>query len=186
MRKKLTLDMGEQHDAWQRFAASHGERPATLARKVLLLVLKEHQAADAPAKPTDCGKRGIFIRLNADELAHLDSYAQQMKCTRSKAIIGIIRAAIAAEPQFSGDEIKELSRSNYQLAKIGVNLNQITRRLNGLNLSDFRQAGKLQPLIEAMAVRVSQVSEAITKHSAMVWAVINSGRYRLSIKGKRK
>lgn len=77
------------------------------------------------------------ILLREDELAKLDRYAFIMGLTRHQAIIGIIRSVIAEEPQFTTGEIEQLAKSNYELHKIGVNLNQVAHQTNTVDLSNF-------------------------------------------------
>lgn len=54
--------------------------------------------------------------------------------TRHQALVGLVRAITVNEPQFTIGEIEQLDRSNYELHKIGVNLNQIAHRTNTVDL----------------------------------------------------
>ena len=56
------------------------------------------------------------LRLREDEIQVLYQYAQIMELSRHKAFVGVVRSI---------GEIQELSQSNFELNKIGVNLNQL-------------------------------------------------------------
>ena len=184
MRKQLTVNLGEQHEAWLAYAKSCGIKPSTLAALVLKELLRQNGLDDVPEVEPTTAKRGIYIRLNADEMAFLDEYALKMKRTRQKAVIAVIRNAIASEPQFSLDEEITLKDSNRELARIGVNLNQITRKLNSLNMIQCTyQDNKL--LLKRVMEGTDKLSKQIKKHVSLVWDVINAGRYRMALKDKK-
>lgn len=182
MRQRLYVDLGEQHEAWLAYAKSCGIKPNTLAALILKELLKQEGLDEAPEYVPSTAKRGLYIRLNADELAFLDEYAAKMKRTRQKAIIAVIRNAIASEPQFSLDEEITLKNSNRELSRIGVNLNQITRKLNSLNMVTY-QDNRL--LLKRVLESTDKLSGQIKKHVDLVWDVINAGRYRMALKGKK-
>ena len=155
-----------------------------MAALVLKELLRQNGLDDVPEVEPTTAKRGIYIRLNADEMAFLDEYALKMKRTRQKAVIAVIRNAIASEPQFSLDEEITLKESNRELARIGVNLNQITRKLNSLNMIQCTyQDNKL--LLKRVMEGTDKLSKQIKKHVSLVWAVINAGRYRMALKDKK-
>lgn len=159
-------------------------KPSTLAALVLKELLRQNGLDDVPEVEPTTAKRGIYIRLNADEMAFLDEYALKMKRTRQKAVIAVIRNAIASEPQFSLDEEITLKESNRELARIGVNLNQITRKLNSLNMIQCTyQDNKL--LLKRVMEGTDKLSKQIKKHVSLVWDVINAGRYRMALKDKK-
>ena len=155
-----------------------------MAALVLKELLRQNGLDDVPEVEPTTAKRGIYIRLNADEMAFLDEYALKMKRTRQKAVIAVIRNAIASEPQFSLDEEITLKESNRELARIGVNLNQITRKLNSLNMIQCTyQDNKL--LLKRVMEGTDKLSKQIKKHVSLVWDVINAGRYRMALKDKK-
>lgn len=182
MRKQLTVNLGPQHDAWLALAQRFGKRPATLAAEVLKYVLEDNDA-QAEVTTVNEARRGIYIRLHEDELECLDVMAAELGKTRQKTIIAIIRDAIAAEPQFSTAEEAALKESNYQLARIGVNLNQIAHRVNGMGNVDLTKNAQGRELLKRLNERTDALTTAINKHVDMVWKLINAGRYRISLRG---
>ena len=185
MRKQLTVNLGAQHDAWVSFAQKHGQRPATLAAEVCKAYLEQHQALKSVEPPETCAKRGLYIRLHEDELERLDEIAARMQRSRQHTIMAILRAASAAEPQFALEEQKALVNSNYQLSKIGVNLNQIAHRVNALQAGGLKGAEYLA-LLKKMLERTDKLTTAINSHAALVWKLINAGRYRLSLRREKE
>ena len=82
------------------------------------------------------------------------------------------------------DEEITLKESNRELARIGVNLNQITRKLNSLNMIQCTyQDNKL--LLKRVMEGTDKLSKQIKKHVSLVWDVINAGRYRMVLKDKK-
>ena len=181
MRNRMSIDLGPQHDAWLNLAKKLGKRPATLAAEVLKYVLEDNDA-QAEVTTVNEARRGVYIRLHEDELECLDVMASELGKTRQRTVVAIIRDAIAAEPQFSTAEENALKESNYQLAKIGVNLNQIAYRVNGMWKVDLKNA-QGRELLKRLNERTDALTEAIHRHVDMVWKLINAGRYRISLRG---
>lgn len=181
MRKQMTVNLGPQHGAWLDLARKLGKRPATLAAEVLKFVLEDNDA-QAEVPTVNEARRGIYIRLHKDELECLDVMAAELGKTRQRTVIAIIRDAIAAEPQFSTAEEAALKESNYQLSKIGVNLNQIAHRVNGMGNVNLKNA-QGRELLKRLNERTDALSAAINRHVDMVWKLINAGRYRISLRG---
>lgn len=185
MRKQITINLGAQHDAWVSFAKKHGQRPATMAAEVCKCFLEQNNALKSVELSDVTAKRGLYIRLHEDELERLDEIATKMQRSRQHTIIAILRDGIAAEPQFSLEEQKALVSSNYQLSKIGVNLNQIAHRVNAMQSSAIKSA-EYRLLLNRMLERTANLSTAINTHVAKVWKLINAGRYRLSLRQDKK
>lgn len=184
MRKQITINLGAQHDAWVSFAKKHGQRPATMAAEVCKCFLEQNNALKSVELSDVTAKRGLYIRLHEDELERLDEIATKMQRSRQHTIIAILRDGIAAEPQFSLEEQKALVSSNYQLSKIGVNLNQIAHRVNAMQNGGPKSA-EYRLLLKKMLERTDNLSAAINTHVAKVWKLINAGRYRLSLRREK-
>lgn len=180
-RKRLFVDLGKQHDAWVDFAVKNGQRPATLAAAVLKFFLEQNNSLAVEQLPTDIGKRGIYIRLYPDEMECLDTMATEMRKSRQQTIVAILRDAIAAEPQFSLDEEKALVESNFQLSRIGVNLNQIAHRVNSVKVLNLSSEECLK-LLQEILKRTDNLNKAINLHVKKVWKLINAGRHRMSLR----
>ena len=71
-------------------------------------------------------------------------------------------------PQLQGDEIEVLRRSNYELSKVGTNLNQISRAFNIIVKSGV---GK----IPEMGKKIAGLRKEISEHTNKVLRVLDSG-----------
>lgn len=109
-----------------------------------------------------------------------------MGMTRHQAIIGIIRSVIADEPQFTTGEIEQLAKSNYELHKLGVNLNQIAHRTNTVDFSNFTDKNKeeLKTLFNGLIERTDKFTKLVQDHSDKVWKLINASRIRTKLETK--
>lgn len=142
-RRQLTVNLGEFHDAFLELAAKYAVKPATLAAAILKQsVSDEIQNGDKKIAllitPNNSKAVHQHLRLREDELKVLDEYSSIMGQTRHQALVGLVRAITVNEPQFTIGEIESLEKSNYELHKIGVNLNQIAHKTNMLDLEKFK------------------------------------------------
>ena len=106
--------------------------------------------------------------------------------TRHQALIGLVRAMTVNEPQFTIGELESLESSNYELHKIGVNLNQIAHKINSMELDEFKknQSSVVISLINILIDSADECKKNIDKHIDAVWKLINSSRYRTELKQK--
>lgn len=82
--------------------------------------------------------------------------------TSNAFVVDIINHYITGHPTLSNNEMQALYQSNYQLLRIGRNLNQIARQLNigesgGITIDEIQ---KLRTLIEKHTESVSEVIHA--------------------------
>jgi hypothetical protein len=76
--------------------------------------------------------------------------------------------AHVGQPQLQGDEIETLRQSNYELSKIGTNLNQIAKAFNILvngGTGRMPEIGK----------KLASLRREITAHTGKVLKALNSG-----------
>ncbi|MDR1850379.1 MAG: MobC family plasmid mobilization relaxosome protein [Zoogloeaceae bacterium] len=86
---------------------------------------------------------------------------------RNHYLAGLILAHIG-QAQLRGDEIETLRRSNYELSKIGNNLNQIAKAFNILVNGE---RGKMPEIGKKLA----SLRREIVEHTGHVLRVLNSG-----------
>ncbi|WP_183708541.1 plasmid mobilization relaxosome protein MobC [Paraburkholderia tropica] len=72
----------------------------------------------------------VKVQFSAGEYEAVRLVAQRMGFTLSRFLVAMVRAQITRYPQLGEREVTALEASNYQLAAIGRNLNQIARALN--------------------------------------------------------
>lgn len=145
----LTVELRELKAQVERFAEARGERPSSWLRR---LVERELSSPAQPASPPDTPEAlateasptivKTTLRIEALALARLAQQAAEEGVTRGRWIERRVLNQTAAVAVAPGD-VEALSRSTYELAGIGRNLNQIAKSLNthpGLTTRAERQA----------------------------------------------
>ena len=107
---------------------------------------------------------------------------------KQKAELGLLKPAQylanlmyadTGRPQLSGGELEALRRSNYELAKIGTNLNQLAKAFNTLvKLQDTKNTPELGKKLAALR-------NEITAHTNKVLKVIERGSITLAAQTKK-
>ncbi len=114
------------------------------------------------------GKNVRFeMRLPRTVLDELEKRAEQRISTRNY-YIGTLIYEHLGQGQFQGDEVETLRRSNYDLAKIGTNLNQIAKAFNLLVLAGG--GGKLPEI----GKKIASLRTEIKSHTGKVLRVLES------------
>ena len=108
------------------------------------------------------------IRLPKEALAEIDRRAEDRFSSRQHYISALILAHLG-QPQLLGDEIEVLRRSNYELAKVGTNLNQIAKAFN--LLVKAQSGGKLPEV----GKRIAALKADITAHTGRVLKLLKAG-----------
>ena len=171
-RCRLSVSLGAQYKAFVSMCKKQDCKPSALASYILKsMVQEEVRISDDPqiknlVTTAKSNSKHQHILLREDELAKLDRYAFIMGMTRHQAIIGIIRSVIADEPQFTTGEIEQLAKSNYELHKLGVNLNQIAHRTNTVDFSNFtdHNAEELKTLFNSLIERTDKFTKLVQDH----------------------
>lgn len=191
-RCRLSVSLGAQYEAFVSMCKKQDCKPSALASYILKsMVQEEVRISDDPqiknlVTTAKSNSKHQHILLREDELAKLDRYAFIMGMTRHQAIIGIIRSVIADEPQFTTGEIEQLAKSNYELHKLGVTLNQIAHRTNTVDFSNFTDKNKeeLKTLFNGLIERTDKFTKLVQDHSDKVWKLINASRIRTKLETK--
>lgn len=76
------------------------------------------------------GKKALLIRLSHSEYEAFNKLCDFYKKSKQGLIIGILRNFMTSAAVLSSSEEEALINSNFELNKIGVNLNQIAKQLN--------------------------------------------------------
>lgn len=107
------------------------------------------------------------MRLPKPVLAEIENRAEARLSSRNYYIGTLIYRELG-QAQFQGDEVEILRRSNYELAKIGTNLNQIARAFNLLVLAGG--GGKLPEI----GKKIASLRTEIKTHTSKVLRVLES------------
>lgn len=109
----------------------------------------------------------IEIRLPSDVVRLLEVRAENRLSSRNYYLASLVYEDLA-RPQLQIDEIEVLRRSNYELAKIGTNLNQVARAFNLLV-----KAGGGEKLPE-IGKKIAALRGEIKKHTDRVLSVLQA------------
>ena len=188
-RQRIAISLGPQHDAFVAICKDCGCKPSAMASAIIKDCMGQVFAGQGlndykkMCHAHSKSSKHQHILLNDDELESLDNYALIMGQTRHQAIVGIIRSVIANIPQFTIGEIEQLEKSNYELNKIGVNLNHIAHQTNKLSSGYFNDSNVqlLKDLNKKQFERNTYCLKVIKEHTKKVWELIQASRYRTSL-----
>jgi len=130
---------------WENYCARNGKTQSTAIREAV----EKAMDVQEPPKPVRLYKQvetvwkkekkvRFPIRLTRSEKDAIEQRAEQEKCSQVVWIVDAIRTQLTREPQLRMDEILALGQSNYQLLRVGNNLNQIAKQMNKSDVNDIR------------------------------------------------
>lgn len=100
---------------------------AGLAKKLLY---EQGFLTETPKSSSSEGQSRFEIRLCNQDQQALEKLANQEGMTLNRYVTMLLRGYISKGPQLTTNEVKAIRESNYQLYKIGNNLNQVAKALN--------------------------------------------------------
>ena len=190
-RKQLSINLGSYHDEWIKISRQYNVRPATFAAALI----KSSIASSKLQQNNDSYLKGLAeylspeethhfkVILRKDEVAALDRFAAHLGLSKTQAIRALTKYFTTNEPQYTLDELDALETSNEEMRMIGVNLNQIARKVNSMDVKRFNDydAKTIKELVTRLVNRVDKLSGAIIDHNAKVYALINAGKHRCDL-----
>lgn len=150
--------------------ARYGKPNASLMVRALIAQHLEKQVlvTSKPLTETEAEDTvRVELRLPRVVLEKITAQAENCLTPRSHYIAGVILAHVG-QAQLRGDEIETLRRSNYELSKIGNNLNQIAKAFNILVKGG---SGKMPEI----GKRLAALKREISTHTGKVLKVLNAG-----------
>lgn len=181
-REMLRVD-GVPPETMQQLQASalqlYGRANASLLVRALIAehLAKAPAAARllTPAEAADTVR--IELRLPRVAVAELDLKAEGRFSARNYYLTSLVLAHLG-QPQLQGDEIEVLRRSNYEIAKIGTNLNQMAK---AINILAKMRSGEKTPEI---GKKIASLRNEITQHTNKVLRVLVVGTSIWETKGR--
>lgn len=162
---KLAVHLGASKQDWDAYAKSRGYTPSALAAILLKnVLLKDEQGAPifhVENKKEWGATHRVELRLNQSEFDALNSFIETEGTTRQSFIVGLFRAHVASEPQYSTDEFMALRDSNRQLRKVGTNLNELLRKYNRHDAG--LSSAELMPLLEQLKSKIDIHTDTVQK-----------------------
>lgn len=129
-------DMKGEFTAWcQRQGVTVNDAVRQMVARVLGTDVRQ-----LPHVPSAGGDERVSIKVqfSRGEYEAVSQTAEYMGFTLTRFLVAMVRAQIMGDPQLGARELAALEASNYQLAAIGRNLNQIARALNAQPLAAAR------------------------------------------------
>lgn len=150
---------------WRLFCRRAGVTQSEALRALMVHALSEEKEPLSHVQflPEYGRHQRIELRLTQPEYDISRQVALSVGLSANRWIVALIRAYLSGEPQFGAQELAALSESNYQLASISRNLNQIARAMNANTGLDTRQMVLFEALkreIDSHLDRVHQVMRA--------------------------
>jgi hypothetical protein len=161
--------------------ARFGTANASLMVRSLIARFLEHTEPGLPPRPITEAEAAdtvrMELRLPRTALAKLTGLAEQRLTPRNHYAAGVILERLG-QPQLCGDQIEALRQSNYELAKIGTNINQIARAFNIL----VNGGGGKMPEVGKKLVSLRR---EIKEHTDKVLRALSAGTAMLEVKRGR-
>lgn len=126
--------------------------------------------ADSETLPPEAGprRRSVRVMLSAGELTALERAAKRGGFAGVAKYMGaLVRGHMHGASQAPSLQfLEEIGRSNYQLARLGVNLNQVAKALN-MDLKDGRAVTAAAELKEIPVLR-ERIGRLLDRHVALI------------------
>lgn len=157
------------------------ENTSELVRKLIVDHLLKGKSFDGDSikfKDEEKTKR-VELRLPESVVNEIERRAEQRFSDRNYFIKSLIFSELG-NSQLQGDEIETLRKSNYELSKIGTNLNQIAKAFNVLIQM---KGGDKMPEV---GKRIATLRKELTSHTNKVLKVLESKTKVHETKGRLK
>ena len=156
----------EVHEKWATYCSGLGLKPA----KAIRLSIEQQVAAnDAPMKPVRAGTGGknkiqVKVQITESEREGIRLRTHLHGGTRSGWIAKAIRSALTQAPIIGEEQAEIVKASNHQLLKLGININQIARRLNEYQGTQIKavELAELQELRQQIDAHVSKMEALVS------------------------
>lgn len=140
---RIDVPLGDMKDEFTAWCQRQGVTVNDAVRQMVARVLD----ADPYALPHVVSAGGdervpVKVQFSRDEYEAVSQVAKHRGFTLSRFLVAMVRAQVTGRPQLGEREVDVLETSNYQLAAIGRNLNQLARTLNA-NPALAAQRGRL-------------------------------------------
>ncbi|WP_321874505.1 plasmid mobilization relaxosome protein MobC [Burkholderia ubonensis] len=164
-RGHISVDLGALRPQLDAYCGAHQTTPSAVVRRAVADILaggmpaRDSVVVPYPITPAIEGTDRLVLRLTASEREALSQVAESAGFkTAQRWIIAALRIFLTQKPHLSDNEISVLADSNFQLAAIGRNLNQIAKRLN----SEPDVSGYRLDVIEDVNKRIRQHTEFVS------------------------
>ncbi len=102
----------------------------------------------------------VAMRFKQSEYEALNEIIEHEGCTQQGFLIGLFRAFVANEVQYTTDEVLALREANMQLRKLGINLNALVKELKQSNVP---VDGSFEKVVLGMAEKIEQHTQKVNE-----------------------
>lgn len=141
-----------------------------LARELLLNLLRHEPISSKKSYRQVVSGQSCRLEIKPSEKEYeiLKKLAEEHQCTANYLVLTILRHYLTSQITLSTAELTALYQSNYQLLRIGRNINQIARHLNTMESVEFsiKHIESLQKTIDEHTQKISAMMTANKKRFA--------------------
>ncbi|WP_253590691.1 plasmid stabilization protein [Burkholderia multivorans] len=140
---RIDVPLGDMKSEFMAWCQQQGVSVNDAVRQMVARVLGSDVRQLPPMASGNGDERiAVKVQFSRGEYEAVSGAAKRMGFTLSRFLVAMVRAQIIRYPQLGDREVAALEMSNYQLAAIGRNLNQLVRTLNA-NPALIAQRGRL-------------------------------------------
>lgn len=153
-------------------AANQGMYESELLRRFIDAGLNDLPATGDPALPSSSEgykRKKITLTLPAFIVDLAQDRADQKKMSLSRWIASLVQSSVFQPPVLTTTELKYLNESNRQIRGMGVNLNQIAKAFNKMDI-DIRKFKNLD-VVETLVRENLAVIERLMRAANRSWGV---------------
>jgi hypothetical protein len=127
----------------------------------------------------DLSSDNVRISLSIPEscLNEIDRRADNRLSPRNYYLCNLIFEHLG-KPQLMVDEVEALKKSNYQMTKLGINLNNIAKAYSSMSKNGYVE------LMPELVKSLNKLKLDIYKHTNMVLKILESGTFIMETKGR--
>ena len=138
---------------------------SSLAKHLLINELERNKDTSHLKSAEQRNQRHV-IRVSKSISMQLAELAKANGMTLNRYLVMLIHEHLNKEPTLTANEVAAVQHSNYQLYKLGVNLNQIAKALNS------------QQRTNLSSQLITELQETINKHFTTVGSLIQKSKER--------
>ena len=180
------FELTNKSQRWQEEARSRGLNLSMLSRQVINSFLSGIRHGEINklvlTSGTDTNKivennaKIVKIRLTENEFEALSAKADSYGMSKQQCLIRLIRSFLTHSEMVSQSEIEAISNYVQEIRKVGINLNQIAKRIN--------QAASIEvpaSLIETALITIGEIKKILDTSEAEVESFLSKNRSRGTI-----
>lgn len=183
--KSIHFRVEEEHaKKWLQLASSKSITRSELSRQILGLVLskiQEENSSRFSVNPNERepNRKQIKVRLTKSEFESFSSLCSDFGLSHQQCLVSLIRSFVTGSVIISSQELDALLTVSHEINKVGINLNQIARKIN----QEAKTEGVSKNSIDKANESIASTKEIIQKASTSIENFLAKNRSRGKIVG---